>query len=216
MLKNRNITSWLCKAILCVVSLVSVVDTKSLGVWATFLMFSFFSIELFKCVSFLKFCLQFTLLHSFNTSSSLSVILKTWCHHDTQGEVKFTANNQSMMTIFFFHVSFISLHLNAPECFFQLFCTLSEDSEAGCYIYLLSCQNYQKQHGLFISSNAWNHERSGKACMFFFVFFFQQRTRRLRWCQWGDHTYDLISFVMHPLRMWGRKRMRGDLVLDKD
>lgn len=33
----------------------------------------------------------------------------------------FTANNQSMMTIFFFHVSFISLHLNAPECFFSCF-----------------------------------------------------------------------------------------------
>lgn len=59
------------------------------------------------------------------------------------------------------------IHLSTSECswmLFHLFYTLSEDSKAGCYLYLLSCQNFQKQH------TQRDHEWSGKACIFVVLF----------------------------------------------
>lgn len=93
------------------------------------------------------------------------------------------------------------IHLSTSECswmLFHLFYTLSEDSKAGCYLHLLSCQSYQKQH----EHSAGSRVKWQGMHVCFFIF----NKGLIWWCQWGDHKDDLISFVTHPLRMWGMKK----------
>lgn len=83
------------------------------------------------------------------------------------------------------------IHLSTSECswmLFHLFYTLSEDCKAGCYLHLLSCQNYQKQHGHSAGSRVkWQG-------MHVCLFYFQQRThlmmsvrRPQRWSHFIRH-----------------------------
>lgn len=95
-----------------------------------------------------------------------------------------------------------AIHLSTSECswmLFQLFCTLSEDSEAGCYVYILPCQNYQKQHGLFSCSNVWNHERKRQGVHVFFFFF---NKALVVWDDVSEETTHMISFHL-SCTPWG-------------
>ncbi len=207
MLKNRYLTSWLCKAILFVVSLlVSVVDKKAFmrRNCATFFINFFPDLIVYMCIIF-EVLFAIDLLHSFNTSSSLSVILKTWwpSRHSGWSQIQSTTNPWHLLLP-------CAIHLSTSECFFSSFVLYLK---TGCYVYLLPCQNYQKQHGLFSCSNAWNHERSGKACMFFSFF----NKGLVVWDDVSEETTHMISFHLSctPWGCEGGKEWEGIWVSTK-